>query len=753
MDGSPAALPYPVAPDSSVPEPRPGTLPKAAQRRRQVPTILQMEATECGAASLAMLLAGHGLWVPLEELRVACGVSRDGSKASNLLRAARRYGLAAKGYRMEAAELHRSVFPLIIFWNFNHFVVLEGTNPSTGAAWINDPGSGQRLVPPDEFDRAFTGVVLSFKPVEGFVRGGSKPSVIGGMLSRLGGSGGLIALLGLLQVGLLVPGIAAPILTQFFVDEILLPGAKDWFVPLLIGLAITAVARGGLTLLSNSLTIRLQTKLAVIESSRIFWHIFRAPLEFFALRYVGDLSARVGSADRVTRLLAEQAGGALSAVTAIVFYGAVMAMYDPVLAAISVLLVLGNTLFLRIVWRRQENVSRRLVREMGRMMGASVSTIAMVETLKASGRETEAFGRWAGVQAEYLNAQGESARTSALLATVPSVLARLTDVAILGIGGLSVMRGDLTVGGLVAFQALAAGLAGPVGTLTSLGASLQAMKGELARLDDVLRYGLSPHLQRTEAVLAAPAPIRLSGRLELRDITFGYSPLAAPLLDRVNLILEPGARVALVGGSGSGKSTLGRVAGGLYRPWSGRILLDGCDIQDIPHQTLAANVAYVDQSVFVFQGTVRDNLTLWDPTVDDATLVAALADAQLLDAIEERPGRLDSHVLEFGANFSGGQRQRLEIARALASNPSLVILDEATAALDPLVEEKIETALRRRGCATLVIAHRLSTIRDADEIIVLDRGKIAQRGRHEELSVIEGPYKALMQADAKAPVE
>jgi ABC-type bacteriocin/lantibiotic exporter with double-glycine peptidase domain len=569
------------------------------------------------------------------------------------------------------------------------------------------------------------------------------------MLSRLGGSGGLVALLGLLQVGLLVPGIAAPILTQFFVDEILLPGQKDWFAPLLIGLAITAIARGGLKALSSSLKVRLQTKLAIVESSRIFWHIFRAPIEFFALRYVGDLSARVGSADRVTRLLAEQAGGALAAVVAILFYGAVMAMYDPVLALISVGLVLGNTLFLRLVWRRQENVSRRLVREMGRMMGSSVSIIAMVETLKASGRETEAFGRWAGVQAAYLNAQGESARTSALLSTVPSILARLTDVAILGIGGFAAMRGDLTVGGLVAFQALAAGLAAPVGTLTALGASLQAMKGELARLDDVLRYHLAPHLQSTEQVLAAPAPVRLSGRLELREVTFGYSPLAAPLLDRVSLVLEPGARVALVGGSGSGKSTLGRVAAGLFRPWSGRILLDGRDLDDIPHQTLAANVTYVDQSVFLFQGTVRDNLTLWDPTVDDATLIAALADSQLLDAVEERPGRLDSRVLEFGANFSGGQRQRLEIARALASNPSLVILDEATAALDPLVEAKIETALRRRGCATLVIAHRLSTIRDADEIIVLDRGRIAQRGRHEELSIAEGPYRALMHANGK----
>jgi NHLM bacteriocin system ABC transporter peptidase/ATP-binding protein len=748
MDGSFGNLPpLAAAPDTAVPQPRPGELRRRGSRR-QVPTILQMEATECGAASLAMILASHGLWVPLEALREACGVSRDGSKASNILRAARRYGLAAKGYRLEMEDLHKTAFPLIVFWNFNHFVVLEGMEAG-GAAWINDPAAGQRRVPADEFDRAFTGVVLAFQPVPGFVRGGARPSVVRGMLSRLGRSGGLVALLGLLHAGLLVPGLATPFLTQFFVDEVLVPGMRDWFAPLLLGLAITAIVRGGLTALQATLTVRLQTKLAVIEASRLFWHIFRAPIEFFALRYVGDIASRVGSADRVTRLLAEQAGAALAAVAALFFYGAVMLLYNAPLAAVSLLLILGNTLFLRLVWRRQENVSRRLVREMGRMMGASVSTIAMIDTLKASGRETEAFGRWAGIQAEYLNAQQESGRTAALLSTVPSVLARLTDVAILGMGGLAVMRGEMTVGGLVAFQALAAGLSAPIGTLTSLGASVQAMKGELARLDDVLRYPVAPHLEDTRAVLATPTPLRLSGRLELRDVTFGYSPLAAPLLDRVSFVLEPGARVALVGGSGSGKSTLGRLAGGLYRPWSGQILLDGRPLSSIPPQVLATNLSYVDQSVFLFEGTVRDNLTLWDPTVEDAALVAALADAQLLSAIEARPGRLDSRVLEFGVNFSGGQRQRLEIARALAASPSLVILDEATAALDPLVEERVETALRRRGCATLVIAHRLSTIRDADEIIVLDRGRIAQRGRHEELSVAEGPYKALMQADAE----
>ena len=734
----------PPAVDAAI-APAPGEL-NEARRRRRVPTVLQMETTECGAACLAMILAAYRCWRPLDELRAACGVSRDGSKASNILRAARMYGMAAKGYKLGTKMLHRSAFPAIIFWNFNHFVVLEGTDPKTGAAWINDPASGPRRVDHEEFDRKFTGVFLAFQPTGQFRRSGSKPAVWRGVRSRLGRSGGLVGALALFSVGLIVPGLAAPFLIQLFVDEVLVAGLHDWVASLLLGLALAAVLRAGLTGLQHSLSARLEAKLAVIEVSRLFWHMFRLPMEFFNLRYVGDLAYRIGSADRVVRLLSRQTGTALAAAITVLFYGTVMVLYNPALAGVSLLAVLGNALTLRVLWRRQEDTSRRLVREMSRLSAASVAMIAMIETLKASGRETEAFSRWSGMQAEYLNAQQGTAQTAAMLSTIPSVLQGLTDVAILAVGGLAVMRGDLTVGGLVAFQSLSGALAAPLESLTGLGASLQAMRGELARLDDVLHHKPVPHLQDPAIALARPVPRQLSGRLELREVTFGYSRIAPPVFDRISLVLEPGARVALVGGSGSGKTSLGRVAAGLYQPWSGEILLDGVPPDRIQPQILAANVAYVDQSVFLFAGTVRDNLTLWDPTMDDANLVRALADAQVLDTAESRPGRLDSKVLEFGANFSGGQRQRLEIARALALNPSLIVLDEATAALDPLVEREIEFAIRRRGCASLVIAHRLSTVRDADEIIVLDRGRIVQRGRHEELLAAEGAYQVLMRA-------
>ena len=719
--------------------------------RFRTPTVLQMEATECGAACLTMILARLGRWIPLEEMRVACGVSRDGSKAANILRAARLHGLAAKGFRKNAQDLASLPFPMIVFWNSNHFVVVEGMDFRTGAAWINDPATGPRVVAAAEFEQNFSGICLIFERTATFEKLGASPSLIRGFRDRLRGSNGALSFLILVGLALVIPGLAVPLLSQVFVDEVLMQGRGDWVPILLIGLAATAITRGVLTWLQGLYLARLEVKLAVAHGAALFWHILRLPVGFFAQRYPGDIASRVESNDQVAKLLAGELSEAVTGLFSIVFFGAIMVLYDPLLAAVAIGLSLFNLLVLRLLWRVQEDISRRVVREQSNLASVSVSGVSSIEQLKAQGGEPDFFAKWAGVQANYLNAQQQISFFSSILNVVPGVLATLTNVAILWLGGLSVMDGTMTVGMLVAFQSLVGSFGEPIKAVMGLGGSMNTVKGAMDRLDDVRRYPIEPRLadsERASGALAEGPIYRLSGRIELRDVVFGYSVREAPLLQGITLTIEPGQRVAFVGGSGSGKSTLAKLINGLYRPWSGSVTFDGRTMDEIPHQAFAGSVACVDQEIFLFEGTVRENLTLWDSRVPDAAITRALADSELLEIIEQRPRRYDAEMQEGGTNFSGGQRQRLEIARALVGDPSILVLDEATSALDPLVEKRIDENLRRRGCTCIIVAHRLSTIRDADEIIVLDRGKISQRGTHETLMGQEGLYRRLLEAES-----
>jgi NHLM bacteriocin system ABC transporter peptidase/ATP-binding protein len=705
-----------------------------------------MEATECGAACLAMILGHHGLWVPLEQLRVDCGVSRDGSKAANMLRAARGYGMTAKGYRKDIERLTDLPFPMIIYWNFNHFVVLEGIDTESGQAWINDPGSGPRRVAAEEFEDSFTGICLAMQPAPGFSRGGAPPSLLDGLRARLRGSNAALTFLVIVSFTIAIPGLAVPVLTQVFIDDVLVQGRTNWLPPLLLGLLLAALLEGGLAGLRHLYLARMEVKLATAHGAVMLWHILRLPVEFFAQRYPGDIAHRLESNDSVAKLVSEQLATAVGGGFTLVFFGAVMALYDPGLAAVAVGLSLGNLLALRLAWRLQDELSRRALREQGNLQAVAISGLAGIETIKASGAENDFFARWAGLQANHLNVQQRIAVLNALLATVPLTLSALTTVAILWLGGYRVMDGSLTVGELVAFQGLVAHFAEPLGVLMRLGGAINAAKGDMARLDDVGRYPADPRIAARPDLLPAALP-RLSGRIELRDVVFGYSRREKPLLDGISLTIEPGQRIAIVGGSGSGKSTLAKLLVALYRPWSGQILLDGRAIQDIPAPLLAGSVASVDQDIILFEGTVRENLTFWDTDLPERTVIRALADAEMLDIVVARPRRYDAHVQEGGANFSGGQRQRLEIARALVGDPSILILDEATSALDPLVEQRIDGNLRRRGCTCVVVAHRLSTIRDSDVIVVLEHGRVVQQGNHETLVAEDGPYRDLVTAD------
>ncbi len=691
-----------------------------------------------------MILGYHGRYVPLEALRVACGVSRDGSKASNVVKAARRYGLEAKGYRKDPAGLAEFKPPYIVFWNFNHFLVVEGFGK--GKVFLNDPAQGSRTVTTEEFDQGFTGVVLVFTPGPEFTPGGRKPRALSDVMLRVSESlptmsYGLLA--GLLMI---LPGLALPVFTQVFVDAVLVRGHQDWLRPLLIGMAIALVLTGALKALELRFAKRLITKLSVTLTSRFMWHVLRLPIGFYAQRFAGEISNRVALNDKVAGVLAGPLLRAMLDAVMVFVYGAVMLAYDPLLAGIAVALALLNVGALRAVIRLNSDDTMRLGLEYGKAAGVSISGIQSIETLKASGLEGDFFARWAGAYTKAVNTQQQIGRRQAMMGALPPLLNALSVMAILVLGGFRIMDGALSIGMLVAFQSLLTSFNAPVGRLLDFAQTLQSLGADLSRLDDIIANPVDPQTD-APALPRDDASVRLEGRVELRGVTFGYSPLEEPLISGFDLVLEPGQRVAFVGASGSGKSTVAKLVAGLYEPWQGEIRFDGTPRAEIPRQVLAHSVAMVDQDLFFFSGTVRENLTLWDATVPDRDLVQAAKDAAIHDVIAGLEGGYDATLLEAGANLSGGQRQRLEIARALLRNPSILILDEATSALDTASERRVEENLRRRGCTCIIVAHRLSAVKACDEIIVFDKGRIVQRGTHEALRAVPGPYAELARGE------
>ena len=710
-------------------------------RRAGAPAILQMEAVECGAASLAMILAYYGRFVPLEQLRVDCGVSRDGSKASNIVKAARQHGLVARGLRTEPAHLRTMRLPMIIFWNFNHFVVVDGFDGDD--VLLNDPAMGRRRISADEFDQSFTGVVLAFEPGPGFAPTGRPRSLADALRRRLAGNGTALLFLVLAGLALVLPGMVIPVFTSVFIDRVLVGGLAGWEGPLVAGMLGTALLVAALTWLQKHYLLKLETRIALSTSAQFFWHVLRLPVAFYQQRSAGDIGARVGIADRVANILSEDVvAGVLGVITA-TFFAAIMMFYDFTMSLITIGIVGINVLVLRWVSARRVELNQKMAIDRGKVIGTSMNGLMLIETLKASGAESDFFSRWAGYQARLTNSSQEMSRTSIALDLLPRFLTAANAALVLGIGGARVMAGDMTIGMLVAFQALVASFVTPVNALVALGGKIQGFQGDMDRLDDVMSQP-SEDIARSERADVTLQSAKLEGRLELRNVTFGYSRLEAPLLENFSMTLEPGQRIALVGGSGCGKSTISKLVVGLYEPWEGEILFDGKLRDAWPRRQLLNSMAAVDQDIALFSGTIRENLSMWDETVSQTVMVSAAKDACVHDVISARPGGYDSLVAEGGANFSGGQRQRLEIARALASNPRLLVLDEATSALDPLTEQTVDANLRRRGCACLIVAHRLSAVRDCDEIIVLEMGKVVERGTHQELLELNGTYARLI---------
>lgn len=724
-------------------------------------TILQMEGVECGAAALSIILTYFGRAVPLEKLRIACGVSRDGLKATNILKAAREYGLEAKGYAKSIDKLKEMEMPAIIFWNFNHFLVIEGFTKDK--VYLSDPAQGRYYVSHKEFDEAFTGVVMTFKPTEKFEKGNEKTGLIPSLVTRISSSKLSVVFIVLASLFMVIPGLVIPSFTQIFIDKYLVNQISGFVMPLLLVMGGILLVNAALIYIQQHYLLRLETKLALTTSSKFLWHVFHLPIAFFTQRYSGEIGSRVSLNDKVARLLSGELANAVLNVIVVLFYALLMLSYDVLLTTIGVVMAAINVIALQVVSKARKDGNRRLINENGKLLGTTTSGISMIETLKASGRENDFFMTWSGYLAKVINAQQELGWLTIRLNIIPPLLMSLNTTIILGVGAMRVMDGQMTLGMLVAFLYLMNNFMRPVNQLVSVGSLLQETEGDMNRIDDVLNYETSDEFnsnskEKSETSIKSNThkeklsdtktnefiSDKLVGHLEIKNLAFGYSKSMPALIEDFSLKLKPGSRVALVGGSGSGKSTIAKLVAGLYQPWEGDILFDGIPRRDIPRHVVNESVAVIDQEVLIFKGTIEENISFWDSRVPLGQIIKSAHDAEIHEAIAERVNAYEGEVTERGANFSGGQRQRLEIARALTLNPSILLMDEATSALDPKSEKLVMDNIKRRGCTCLIVAHRLSTIKDCDEIIVLKFGKIVERGTHMELLEKNGLYAELI---------
>ena len=725
----------------------------------KVPVVMQMEATECGAASLAMVLAYFGRWLPLEQVRLDCGVGRDGSNAGNLLKAARTYGLKAQGYRCSLDGVKKMSFPLIVHWNFNHFVVLCGFKKEQ--AVLCDPGRGRVTVTMKEFDEAFTGIALTFEKSEAFTPGGRPRSILVFVRSRLHSALGPFLFVAAITFLIAVAGMAAPVFSRIFMDEILSGKNAAWLTPFLAALGALFLFQTAVSLLQTVCLLKIRGKLAVSANSGFMWHVLRLPIEFFSQRYAGDIAQRQQSNEGIAEtLIAHLAPMALN-LAMLFFYFFVMLQYSPLLTVIGLFTAVLNLAVTQYVSGKRINLARAQMRDAGKLAATALSGIEMIETIKASGAENGFFERWSGLNASVNSAEVGFAKLGSTLGILPTLLTGLANMTVILLGAALIMKGRFTVGMLLAFQGFLSAFMSPVDALLTVGQQFQEMRTSMERVEDVMNYPADVEYdeeseteikeadgqEHKEAAKGLPSFEKLRGRLEIRDITFGYSRLAPPLIRNFSLTLPPGGTVALVGSSGCGKSTLAKLMSGLYQPWGGEIRYDGKLRSEIPRMVFTGSLAVVDQDVILFEDSITENIRIWDKSIEDFEIIMAARDAQILEEIMSREGGYGVIVRENGKNFSGGQCQRLEIARVLAQDPTIVILDEATSALDARTEFEVIHSIRERGITCVIVAHRLSTIRDCDEIIVLEDGCVVERGTHEELYAKGGAYSRLISTE------
>ena len=720
----------------------------------KTPVVMQMEALECGAASLTMILAYYGKWIPLERLRADCGVSRDGSNAKNILKAAQSYGLQVRAIRCEPEQFSEYVtFPCIVHWEFNHFIVVNGVK--NGRVSVNDPARGNYVMTLEAFDKGFTGICLMFEPGENFQPEGKPKSVLAFARKRLAGAESAVLFVLLTTVISALTGIIFSGFARVFLDQLLTGRDPEWLTPFLLGFAGIALLQITAAWIQAVYAIRIRGKLAVVGSSSYLWKVLHLPVEFFTQRMAGDVHQRQITNESIAADLVNTLAPLVLQTAMMIFYLAVMLRYSPLLSAVGLLALVGNVWVSRVISAKRINITRVMMRDSGNLAAATVSGIEMIESIKSSGAENGYFERWSGYQASVNTQTVRFQRINQYLGLIPQLLLTLANVLVLTLGVWLCMRGEFTTGMVLAFQGFMTAFMEPAQSLIAAEQTFQEMRTRMERVEDVMEYR-SPD-EQNDAPEETPdtdaeedeedGQGKLTGAVSLRHVTFGYSRLAPPLIRDFSMELPQGSKVAFVGASGCGKSTLSKLISGLYKPWEGEILFDGKPMEKIDRSIFTGSVAVVDQDIILFEDTVANNIKMWDESIEDFEMIMAARDAQLHEDIMQRNGGYQYRITEGGRDFSGGQRQRMEIARVLAQDPTIIILDEATSALDAKTEFDVVNSIRDRGVTCIVVAHRLSTVRDCDEIIVLDKGEVVERGTHDELMALHGAYEKLVSSE------
>ena len=729
----------------------------------KTPVVMQMEALECGAASLTMILAYYGKWLPLEQLRADCGVSRDGSNAKNIVIAAQSYGLNVRAFRYEPEELREhGTFPCIVHWEFNHFIVVNGFKGDRVS--VNDPARGSYIMTLEAFDAGFTGVCLTFAPGENFQPEGKPKSVLAFARKRLAGAESAVAFVLATTVISALAGLIGTGFARVFLDQLLSGRERQWLGPFLMGFAGIAALRVAAAWIQAVYALRINGKLAVVGNTSYLWKVLCLPMEFFSQRMAGDIHQRQLTNETIAGDFVNTLAPLALQTAMMIFYLLVMLRYSPLLTAVGLASLAGNVWLSRMISAKRVNTTRVMMRDSGNLAASTVSGIEMIETIKSSGAENGYFEKWSGYQASVNTQMVRFQRINQYWGILPALMATAVNVLILSLGVWLCMRGEFTPGMVLAFQGVLAAFMQPAQSLISAEQTFQEMRSRMERVEDVMEYrapaedsahsadsangtaaapsGAEDTADRTEQGVnpGAEGAGKLAGALSLRHVTFGYSRLGAPLIRDFNLEVKRGSKVAFVGSSGCGKSTLSKLISGLYQPWEGEILFDGKSIVEIDRSVFTGSVAVVDQDIILFEDTIANNIKMWDETIEDFEMIMAARDARLHEDIMQR-------ITEGGKDFSGGQRQRMEIARVLAQDPTIIILDEATSALDAKTEYDVVNSIRERGVTCIVVAHRLSTVRDCDEIIVLEKGNVVERGTHDALMAMHGVYEKLVSSE------